>query len=218
MHATERSRNSTCSTDNGSSHSHDHARLTHVVSNLSIVSDSPKHKQVESGVSVSTSDANHDFATQSFSQMQPQLAPTSSSSPSCDKQLSAAATVHLNTLLTTGQRKSWKFAPNDTIDVVRSHIWNKWPASWPQPRPESAAYLRLLHLGHILDDPKLTLASRGCKPGATTVVHIIIRSIPPPSEPVKVEQEAPVKTAQPARPPSRNHQQEDTPGCSCVIC
>lgn len=182
------------------------------------MSDSPKHKHVGSGVSVSTSDANPTYATQSLSQTQSQLATDSSSSPARNTQLSAAAAVHLNTLLTTGQRKSWKFAPNDTIDVVRSHIWHNWPASWPQPRPESAAYLRLLHLGHILDDPKLTLASRGCKPGATTVVHIIIRSIPPPSEPVKVEQEAPVKTAQPARPPSRNRQQEDTPGCSCVIC
>ncbi|KIS68025.1 uncharacterized protein UMAG_04066 [Mycosarcoma maydis] len=212
MHATERSRNSTCSTDNGSSHAHDDTRLTHVVSNLSTLSDSPKHKHSQTRVLVSTRDA-YQVAPQALP-----LAAASISSTGSQTHLSAATAVHLTTLLTTGQRKSWKFAPTDTIQTVRTQIWQDWPESWPQPRPESADYLRLLHLGHILDDAQLTLASRGCKAGATTVVHMIIRSIPPPSEPVKMEQQTPVKTHSDAPPTRRRTEQEDTPGCSCVIC
>ncbi|CDU25400.1 uncharacterized protein SPSC_05293 [Sporisorium scitamineum] len=209
MHATERSRNSTCSTDNGSSHAHEDTRLTTVVSNLSTISSSAnKNKDTEPVVSVSTSDAPH---LTNSTLTQPQRT-TNASSPS-------VAPTHLITLLTTtGQRTSWRFDPNDTVDVVRTHIWNNWPESWPQPKPESAAYLRLLHLGHILDIPSTTLASRGCKSGANTVVHIIIRSIPPP-ELVKVEQQTPVKTAISDQPPTRrNRDQQDTPGCCCVIC
>ncbi|CBQ68693.1 conserved hypothetical protein [Sporisorium reilianum SRZ2] len=212
MHATERSRVSTCSTDNGSSHAHDDARLTTVVSNLSAISSSAKH--TEPAVSVSTSDAHHLTSSPLAS---PQRGATAASAAS-----SSVAPTHLTTLLTTtGQRTSWRFDPSDTVDVVRTHIWNNWPESWPQPKPESAAYLRLLHLGHILDHPATTLASRGCKSGATTVVHIIVRSIPPP-EPVKVEQQTPVKTAVSDAPPPprsrRNRDQDGTPGCSCVIC
>ncbi|SPO28509.1 uncharacterized protein UTRI_04906 [Ustilago trichophora] len=213
MQSTEKSRNSTCSTDNGSSHGHQDTRLTHVVSNLSTISTNPKDKQAESPTLFSTSDA-HQVHSTTNAQTQHISA---SSSPPCSSNLSAAAAVHLNTLLVTGQRKSWKFDPNDSVQAVRTHIWHNWPDSWPQPKPESAAYLRLLHLGHILDNPDITLASRGCKPGATTVVHIIIRSVPP-TEPVKVEQQSPIKSTPNASPAQRNRQDEDTPGCSCVIC
>lgn len=209
MHTADKSRNSTCSTDNGSSHGHEDNRLTHVVSNMSTFSSTPKEKQAEPELSLSTTDAH-----EAHSPVTPQTQQTSPSSST----LSSAAAAHLNTLLATGERKSWRFDPNDNVEAVRTHIWQNWPAAWPQPKPESAAYLRLLHLGHILDNPEITLASRGCKAGATTVVHIIIRSIPPP-EPVKVEQESPVKTTSEARPPSRSREaQEDTPGCCCVIC
>ncbi|SPO29365.1 uncharacterized protein UTRI_04906_B [Ustilago trichophora] len=213
MHATEKSRNSTCSTDNGSSHAHQDTRLTHVVSNLSTISTSPKQNDAQPSTLFSTSDAHQVHTT---AHTQPQQT-SASSSPPRSSNLSAAAAVHLNTLLVTGQRKSWRFDPNESVEAVRTHIWHNWPESWPQPKPESAAYLRLLHLGHILDNPHITLASRGCKPGATTVVHIIIRSVPPP-EPVKVEQESPIKSTANASPTQRNRQDEDTPGCSCVIC
>lgn len=176
MHATETSRNSTCSTDNGSLH--EDTRLTQVVSNQSAMSSSPKQKETDPPLSVTTIDA-HDAHGHVSSQPQHSTSRTTN--------LSSAAAVHLNTLLVTGQRKSWKFDPNETVEVVRTHIWENWPETWPQPKPESAAYLKLLHLGHILDNPDITLASRGCKAGMTTVVHIIIRSVPPP-EPVKVEQ------------------------------
>ncbi|EST04646.1 hypothetical protein PSEUBRA_006406 [Kalmanozyma brasiliensis GHG001] len=208
MHAPEKSRNSTCSTDNGSSHGHEDNRLTYVTSNMSTISSTPKEKKIEQELSLSTADAHE---TRS-----PTASPTQQTSTSST--LSSAAAVHLNTLLTTGERKSWKFDPKDTVETVRTHIWQNWPSFWPQPKPESVAYLRLLHLGHILDNPETTLASRGCKAGATTVVHIIIRAIPPPPEPVKVEQESPVKSTPQARPPSRNREPEDTPGCCCVIC
>ncbi|KAJ1023231.1 hypothetical protein NDA16_003384 [Ustilago loliicola] len=206
MHATEGSRNSTCSTDNGSLH--EDTRLTQVISNQSAMSSSPKQKETDRPISVTTTDA-HDAQAHASSQPQNSTSRTSN--------LSSAAAVHLNTLLVTDQRRSWKFDPNQTVEAVRTHIWENWPESWPQPKPESAAYLRLLHLGHILDSPDITLASRGCKAGATTVVHIIIRSLPPP-EPVKVEQESPVKTTTEVRPARRNREQQDTPGCSCVIC
>ncbi|TKY89718.1 hypothetical protein EX895_001503 [Sporisorium graminicola] len=213
MHATERSRVSTCSTDNGSSHAHEDTRLTTVVSNLSTISSSSpknKSKDTDPAVSVSTSDTH---ALTASAHTQPQAGTTNAaSSPS-------VAPTHLVTLLTTtGQRTSWRFDPNQTVEVVRAHIWDNWPQAWPQPKPESAAYLRLLHLGHILDNPATTLASRGCRSGATTVVHVIVRSIPPP-EPVKVEQQNPVKDADLDAPPTRrNPDQQETPGCSCVIC
>lgn len=208
MHATEKSRTSTCSTDNGSFH--DDHRLTNVVSNLSTISSSPpKAKDDEPALLVSTSDAPSSVPHAHRSTIPTSTSPT------------VVPPTHLTTLLTTtGQRTSWKFDPNATVDSVKAHIWSNWPASWPQPKPESADYLRLLHLGHILDHPQTTLASRGCRSGATTVVHIIVRSIPPP-EPVKVEQQqqAPVKTAvSEAAPARRTRQDEPTPGCSCVIC
>lgn len=183
MNTTQKSRNSTCSTDNGSSHGHEDNGLTHVMSNLSEKSSSPKQKEVDSPITFDTSDAQDGVAAQP-SQTAPRNVASSSRN---SKQLTAAAAVHLDTLLVTGQRKSWRFDPNDTVETVRSHIYENWPESWPQPKPDSAAYMRLLHLGHILDNPDITLASRGCKAGSVTVVHIIIRSIPP-TEPAKVEQ------------------------------
>ncbi|KAJ1575604.1 hypothetical protein NDA12_002835 [Ustilago hordei] len=225
MHATEGSRNSTCSTDNGSLHQD--TRLTQVVSNQSAMSQSPKQKEAEPAMSQSPKQKEADpaiwLSTTDAPDAQAHLGSQSQNSTSRAGNLSSAAAVYLDTLLVTGQRKSWKFDPNDTVEAVRTHIWQNWPGSWPQPKPESSAYLRLLHLGHILDSPDITLASRGCKAGATTVVHIVIRSLPPP-EPVKVEQESPVKTTTEARPAQRHHNynrnrdQEDTPGCSCVIC
>ncbi|SNX85657.1 uncharacterized protein MEPE_04366 [Melanopsichium pennsylvanicum] len=210
MHATEKSRHSTCSTDAGSSHSHQDTRLTHVVSTQSTIFNDPKLKESEPSLFFSTSDAAQARSPVTTS------SPQTSSTPS--RTLASTSAVYLNTLLVSGQRKSWKFSSGDTVEAVRNHIFLNWPESWPQPKPESAAYLRLLHLGHILDNPDITLASRGCKAGATTVVHVIIRSVPPP-EPVKDEPQSPVKGVSNART-VRNARQHDevSSGCACVIC
>lgn len=181
MHSTEKSRASTCSTDNGSSHGHDGTHLTHVISNESTILSSPKHKESELHSALSPNHAS------TLNGPANGMSRSTFSSPPRSCTLSADRAVHLNALLVTGQRKTFRFDPNDTVETVKDHIWNHWPDAWPQPKPESAAYLRLLHLGHILDDPGLTLASRNCKPGATTVVHIIIRAVPP-TEPIKTEQ------------------------------
>ncbi len=249
MHATEKNRISTCSTDNGSVDAHGGASLAPVLSNQSASSVDAKKSECGSPVSISVRDAaDAQSPVTSAPHTRSSSHASAAASPSRSDNMPASAAVHLSTLLVTGQRKTWKFGPNETVEAVRNHIWNHWPESWPQPKPESSAYLRLLHLGHILDAPELTLASRGCKAGTTTVVHIIIRSLPPP-EPTKVEQgkfdptcstqcrctrrsdplpmltncmpsESPVKTtaAEPGQARRGTRQQEDTPGCSCVIC
>lgn len=143
---------------------------------------------------------------------------TADSSPSQpatrpDKRASAASIV-LETLLVGGQRKTWRFEPQSSIATVRQHIWSHWPQEWPQPRPQSDSLLRVLHLGHILDDPTLTLASRGMPIGSITVVHLIIRSGLSPDT-LKTQQEPPLKKSASHPAPA---EQERTPGCSCVIC
>lgn len=128
----------------------------------------------------------------------------------------ASPSVVLETLLVDGQRKTWRFDPQSSIATVRQHIWSHWPQEWPQPRPQSDSLLRVLHLGHILDNPSLTLASRGMRLGTTTVVHLIIRS-GSSSEPPKAPQPPPVKKSS-SHPGAEQQQNERTPGCSCVIC
>lgn len=131
-------------------------------------------------------------------------------------QPSASASIVLETLLVGGQRRTWRFDPQTSIATVRQHIWTHWPSEWPQPRPQSDSLLRVLHLGHILDDPSLTLASRGMRIGSTTVVHLIIRSSVP-SDPPKSQQDPPLKKSA-STPQAAAAAQERTPGCSCVIC
>ncbi|KDN37247.1 hypothetical protein K437DRAFT_42539 [Tilletiaria anomala UBC 951] len=92
------------------------------------------------------------------------------------------ATLH-TLLATSGQRHTWTFPANITVKAVKEIIFNEWRQEWPE-RPPHAASLRLLHLGHFLDDrvalddvPNVatTLSSSPSTQVAATVVHLVIR-------------------------------------------
>ncbi|PWN49327.1 hypothetical protein IE53DRAFT_363240 [Violaceomyces palustris] len=142
------------------------------------------------------------------------ISSTSSASPSLTKSSlkkkpvdTGSLPIRLETLLVGGQRKAWDFDPESDINLVKQTIWSEWPQDWPQPKPASEKHLRILHLGHILDDPKMKLASRGMKPGHITVVHIITRATAP-GEVGEKKPESELKKVE----------EEETPGCRCVIC
>ncbi|KAL9937633.1 hypothetical protein V8E36_003178 [Tilletia maclaganii] len=107
----------------------------------------------------------------------------SSSSPSSSassSSASASALVRFDVLLTTGERHSWVFNPTtSSVAEVKQHIWSSWPSEWSHARPDSPLMLRLLRLGHFWDDDHAALASHNLPLGKTTVVHMLIRSIPP---------------------------------------
>ncbi|UZJ54360.1 hypothetical protein CBS101457_003680 [Exobasidium rhododendri] len=94
--------------------------------------------------------------------------------------------VRLDVLLISGQRKFFDFDAQKTAKEVRETIWEDWPQDWP-PRPMNPSAIRLLHLGHILED-KFVLSPgsgeqsasapptlRGMPLGKGTVVHLLLR-------------------------------------------
>lgn len=94
--------------------------------------------------------------------------------------------IRLDVLLTSGQRKFFDFAPTTSIYDVRETIFRDWPEDWP-PRPASSSAIRILHLGHILDEkavlsgsstPGAATAAGSMPVGRSTVVHLLVRQSP----------------------------------------
>ncbi|PWN43724.1 hypothetical protein IE81DRAFT_346324 [Ceraceosorus guamensis] len=119
--------------------------------------------------------------------------------------------VRIDALLTSGQRHLFDFEPSTLVSEARDQIWNEWPADFPL-RPAEPSALRMLHLGHILDDRAPLSgdspaaggrpATGGMPLGKVTVVHILIRQ--------------PVKDS---NADDESLKKDDVQaGCRCVIC
>ncbi|KAG0358312.1 ubiquitin-related domain-containing protein [Gamsiella multidivaricata] len=104
------------------------------------------------------------------------MADTPSSTPAT----AAAATVDadkvaLTLLLVSGSRTTFTFQPTDTIEVVKSKVFESWPKEWQEEKPASPQSLKILYLGKFLADSS-TLESNKIQSGATTIVHLTIKA------------------------------------------
>lgn len=116
---------------------------------------------------------------------------------------------------------------------IASHRADAWPTDWPL-RPPHASSLRILHMGHFLDD-RAPLAGDGPAAGGgpaagpmplgrTTVVHVLIK--PVKTESIRGDGEQARSNSQAgthltlARSPDESlKKKEEVPqGCCCVIC
>ncbi|KAK7457867.1 hypothetical protein VKT23_010211 [Stygiomarasmius scandens] len=68
-------------------------------------------------------------------------------------QITMEPKIPLTFLLITGARRSMSFDPETTVGRVKELIWGGWPEEFPaSDKPPTPSYLRLLHLGKILQD------------------------------------------------------------------
>ncbi|KAK7457881.1 hypothetical protein VKT23_010225 [Stygiomarasmius scandens] len=68
-------------------------------------------------------------------------------------QITMESKIPLTFLLITGARRSMSFDPETTVGRVKELIWGGWPEEFPaSDKPPTPSYLRLLHLGKILQD------------------------------------------------------------------
>jgi len=111
----------------------------------------------------------------------------------------------LTFLLVSGRRRTMSFGSDTTVGRVKELVWNAWPAEWQDERPPAPSYLRILHLGKILQDedtlaqlsfPTYTPPSHSPTPPSqhqpqpppaptptsTTIVHLSIRPYAPLSD------------------------------------
>ncbi|KAG0336988.1 hypothetical protein BG004_007826, partial [Podila humilis] len=108
-----------------------------------------------------------------------------SSPPSPPPSLPAATsgdsttTISLTLLLISGARTTFTFFPSDTIETVKTKVFDAWPKEWSdEPRPTSPQSLKILYLGKFLADGS-TLESNKIQPGTTTIVHLTIKAPEP---------------------------------------
>ncbi|KAK7457875.1 hypothetical protein VKT23_010219 [Stygiomarasmius scandens] len=68
-------------------------------------------------------------------------------------QITVEPKIPLTFLLITGARRSMSFDPETTVGRVKELVWGGWPEEFPaSDKPPTPSYLRLLHLGKILQD------------------------------------------------------------------
>ncbi|KAK7457876.1 hypothetical protein VKT23_010220 [Stygiomarasmius scandens] len=68
-------------------------------------------------------------------------------------QITMEPKIPLTFLLITGARRSMSFDPETTVGRVKELIWGGWPEEFPaSDKLPTPSYLRLLHLGKILQD------------------------------------------------------------------
>ncbi|KAF7318090.1 Rad60-SLD-2 domain-containing protein [Mycena chlorophos] len=104
-------------------------------------------------------------------------------------------------LLCSGSRSTQSYDPLTTVKTVKDTLWDAWPSDWPDTRPPSASYLRLLHLGRVLQDEetltKLGFPSHSSNSHfAPTIVHLAISA--------SASRRCPVD--------------DEVSGCHCIIC
>ncbi|KAF9579347.1 Ubiquitin-like protein 3 [Lunasporangiospora selenospora] len=83
--------------------------------------------------------------------------------------------VSLTLLIVSGSRTTFNFRGLDTIEAVKTKVYENWPKDWQEERPASPQSLRILYLGKFLADGS-TLESNKIQPGTTTIVHLAITS------------------------------------------
>ncbi|KAJ7062942.1 hypothetical protein C8F01DRAFT_1251736 [Mycena amicta] len=93
----------------------------------------------------------------------------------------------LTFLLASGSRCTRCYDPQTTGKTVKDSLWTEWPSDWPDTRPPTSSYLRVLHLGRVLRDEE-TLSKHGFPShthppseeasSAPTIVHLAISAAP----------------------------------------
>ncbi|KAG0241653.1 Ubiquitin-like protein 3 [Mortierella sp. GBA43] len=83
--------------------------------------------------------------------------------------------VSLTLLLVSGSRSTFTFHAADTIETVKSKVYDTWPKEWQEDKPASPQSLKILYLGKFLADTS-TLESNRIQPGTTTIVHLTIKA------------------------------------------
>ncbi|KAJ1965264.1 hypothetical protein GGI12_000868 [Dipsacomyces acuminosporus] len=81
--------------------------------------------------------------------------------------------IHLTILMVSGVRTSLGFKPSDTVLSVKEQLLQNWPKDF-DAKPASPTNLRIVYLGHFLDDND-TLEASKLQPGNTTV-HLTIKA------------------------------------------
>lgn len=129
--------------------------------------------------------------------------------------------VRLDILLLDGQRRFFVFDADSSVKSVREYIFAEWPQDWP-PRPMSSSNMRLLYLGHVLDDKASLCSNVGTKtverittgamqPGQSYVVHLLIKM-----EPTKDAKDDDGASAHLKK--GSGDLDDVAGGCCCVIC
>ncbi|KAF9182317.1 Ubiquitin-like protein 3 [Haplosporangium sp. Z 767] len=83
--------------------------------------------------------------------------------------------VSLTLLLVSGSRTTFSFQGTETIEGVKSKVFENWPKEWQEEKPASPQSLKILYLGKFLADAS-TLESNKIQPGTTTIVHLTIKA------------------------------------------
>ncbi|KAI8053723.1 ubiquitin-related domain-containing protein [Syncephalis plumigaleata] len=82
--------------------------------------------------------------------------------------------VALTCLLVNGERHTFHFTPEASIQLAKQHIHEHWPKEWTEPRPDDIDSLKLLYLGRFLDDEN-TLTDNSMAANRSYIVHLTIR-------------------------------------------
>ncbi|KAF9039463.1 hypothetical protein BDZ89DRAFT_382853 [Hymenopellis radicata] len=102
--------------------------------------------------------------------------------------------ISLTFLLVSGRRRTMNFDPTYTVGRVKELVWNTWPggsflffahrphvpifffsSDWQDERPPAPSFLRILHLGKVLQDEDILKGAFFPIDAPPTIVHMSIR-------------------------------------------
>lgn len=128
----------------------------------------------------------------------------------------------LQFLLVSGRRRSMVFEPETTVGRVKELVWNTWPNDWQDERPPAPSFLRVLHLGKILQDDdtllQLKFPSHTPPESATpTIVHLSVRSFVPRADSAVKKKRRNLRSADAGEAGVDAETGEHAGSCCCVI-
>jgi len=174
---------------------------------------------------IHTMSLTQEGAEGSRSPTQPSAAPNSESQPQSEPQQAPPEMpqTQLTFLLVSGRRKTMSFEPEITIGRVKELVWNAWPSDWKGEQPPAPAYLRILHLGKILQDEDTLNTTRfRPNPAPPTIVHLSVRQIPIPSDSAdalkKNKKRSRIASSGGENQTGEGNGQDEAGCCGCVIC
>lgn len=130
----------------------------------------------------------------------------------------------LQFLLVSGRRRSMVFEPETTVGRVKELVWNTWPNDWQDERPPAPSFLRILHLGKILQDDdtllQLKFPSHTPPESATpTIVHLSVRSFVPRGDSAVKKKRRNIRSAVDVSGSGTDAETGEHAGsCCCIVC
>jgi len=127
----------------------------------------------------------------------------------------------LQFLLVSGRRRSMAFEPETTVGRVKELVWSTWPNDWQDERPPAPSYLRILHLGKILQDDDTLLQLKfpshtPPEPATPTIVHLSVRSFVPRGDTAVKKKRRNMRSAVDVSEDAETGGHAGS--CCCVIC